>query len=824
MIKNDCLDFWKKSRNYIENYLFHYWNNWWELNSWMNFITGLWWSWKTTFINEVIDNLNDNWDEKYLNGRKLITIKFNPWDYQNTKNIYEQFLTSLSCSLLKYKYDDNIKSDSKDLIKLLDSKYVNFFDWIRRLIYSNNDSIEDLIIKINKSIQTTYKDFLILIVVDEIDRLEKVDLVNVWKVLNLIKRLITENQNSNLRKNILCIYSADSYHLSNFYLWDKQDEEWITFFQYFKKFPDTKFDIYQNCTNDIIKQLAAITADRSNFDYKYDETIINKSKLLFNELNSIWIPICIRDLDFLNKDLSQNIDNISSILYKNFQNSMYKWLIERWFIWQIVREKLGNGDDLKLDFIYLSSIYEKDSEIINKLSSIYSWMKYYWSEERKNLIKNSRDLSYKFNYRFDNEYTEKKLLDFIETDYPLLLRIFDKNDLWWWYNYIIKKLLQDIWDEISYKELSDIYNYNEIAKILFKPNINQNENIFVFTRSNFLSMWIECKDSFNKEQNIKFFENSIEVFKGYIDSIYTENWGDICNNDYWFILSAFFFIYSFVENLKTIGVIKQERDSLNIEDKTTYKEIQNILISFLNFLIDGFHEENELSFIKIFIFIRLIRYSQYREKWDSNHMFLLLTECLQKCRFIKKTDNITNLFDYIEKKCELYFSKFDNVIKPIEDFLIKMNLSDRRDREWEILNFLELIIYSLYDWDPSRGDANIETEKIYNFLVNYVKDEKYQFLFLCYSQKLWYDYKLYTEQKFIDSSSRIWVYKKLYKNFSVNDKSIWKLVKKYFYDIWLIMLENHTWMPKNLWKNYKHLVDDADSIIKCISEWLKIYK
>lgn len=823
MIKNDCLDFWKKSRNYIENYLFHYWNNWWELNSWMNFITWLWWSWKTTFIGEVIDNLNDNWDEKYLNGRKLITIKFNPWDYQNTKNIYEQFLTSLSWSLLKYKYDDKIKSDSKDLIKILDSKYINFFDWIRKLIYSNNDSIEDLIININKSIQTTYKDFLILVVVDEIDRLEKIDLVNVWKVLNLIKRLLTENQDSNLRKNILCIYSADSYHLSNFYLWDKQDEEWITFFQYFKKFPDTKFDIYQNSIDEIIEYLSVMSIDWENFDLDSREKVLKKSKSLIDELDDLKISISIRDLKFIDRNISQQIDEITNNLFYNyFKGSIYGEVIEKWFISQIVREKLWQAENLKLDYIYLSSIYEKDPTIMKTLMTIYSWMKYYWKDEKKNLIKREWNRKYKFKYKFDDEYTEDKLLDFIENDYSLLLWNFDKNDLWWWYNYIIEKFLMDLWNKISSEDIHGFNNYDKIIDVLFLPNINWNENIFRFTNSNFVDLRKLVQDSLSNEWNIKFLKNSIMIFKDYINNIFNKNWDYTNNNDFWFFISIYFFLYWFIENLRSRGIIKIDEDSLNVENNEIYSEIENILIDFFKFLIDWFSKVDEFSFVKIFLFIRLVRYSISRYRRDSKCMFLLLSECLIKWWFMEKTD-INNIFDIIAEKTERYFLNFDSLIEPIDRLLVKMGIENTIKRQWEILNILELVVYIVYDENPIWSKDDAQYWKMYQFFVDYLKDEKYQFLFLCYSLKLWYDYKLYTELRMIDSEIMLKTYREIFRYFNGKWSNIWEFIKKYFDEIWIFMLEKYTWLPRNLWENYMFLKEDKKNIIECISKWLNKY-
>jgi len=87
-----------------------------------------------------------------------------------------------------------------------------------KLFNSSTDNIEEILKSINISLQTTYKDYFIVIVIDDIDRVEKTRLLNIGKILNLLKNLTDIQKKEKADSNLICFYSADSNYLNNFYL------------------------------------------------------------------------------------------------------------------------------------------------------------------------------------------------------------------------------------------------------------------------------------------------------------------------------------------------------------------------------------------------------------------------------------------------------------------------------------------------------------------------------------------------------------------------------------------------------------------------------
>ena len=91
-----------------------------------------------------------------------------------------------------------------------------------KLFNSPSENVQDILKSINNSLQTTYKDCFVVVVIDDIDRVEKKDLLNIGKILNLLKNLTgiqKEDKDKNKSDpNLICLYSGDSNYLNNFYL------------------------------------------------------------------------------------------------------------------------------------------------------------------------------------------------------------------------------------------------------------------------------------------------------------------------------------------------------------------------------------------------------------------------------------------------------------------------------------------------------------------------------------------------------------------------------------------------------------------------------
>jgi hypothetical protein len=205
---------------------------------------------------------------------------------------------------------------------------------------------------------------MIVIIIDEIDRVEKKELVKIWKILNIIKRMITISWKD---WNILCFYSADSRHLNWFYFSDSDVNEPLNFFQYFKKFSESRYDIHELSKKDlwdyiyrnylviqkILFWIDKIVLDRINFDIRI--------WMIFKELENLWIPITIRNVD----DTMTEIENLSLLLNEraNKDSLWASWGSVKKYIWK----KMSSS--LIFHLIYFTNIDEKVTELWDEFES-----------------------------------------------------------------------------------------------------------------------------------------------------------------------------------------------------------------------------------------------------------------------------------------------------------------------------------------------------------------------------------------------------------------------------------------------------------------------
>jgi len=135
-------------------------------------ITGEWGTGKTSFINLV---------KKSLDHSKFIVIDFNAWDSHSPKAIIRDFFATLTSGLSKYhsgisalllSYSDNLIKSYDPLISSLLSPIAN--DLKSKSILEQRGNIEKAIPKIARSI---------IVCIDELDRLDKKELIEVIKLI-----------------------------------------------------------------------------------------------------------------------------------------------------------------------------------------------------------------------------------------------------------------------------------------------------------------------------------------------------------------------------------------------------------------------------------------------------------------------------------------------------------------------------------------------------------------------------------------------------------------------------------------------------------------
>lgn len=132
-------------------------------------ITGEWGSGKSTFINMAKTKLEKDRD-------RFIVIRFEPLESKNAENIQIDFLDLLKNTLSKY--DDTFDSsfdNYKELLGLVDNKFINL------LANFKNGDLKSEKEKIEKSIAKL--DQRIIIIVEDVDRLTKEELLQVFRLV-----------------------------------------------------------------------------------------------------------------------------------------------------------------------------------------------------------------------------------------------------------------------------------------------------------------------------------------------------------------------------------------------------------------------------------------------------------------------------------------------------------------------------------------------------------------------------------------------------------------------------------------------------------------
>lgn len=139
-------------------------------NTWSLAITAPWGTGKTSFLNLILEHINE---------KDFEVVRFIPRDSKSYKTIQEDFLNSIACVLSKYNSKcSNALKDYMASLQLIDNrgvieKFVNFYRiW-------NKDSLKD---SIKKSFASLDKKVLVLI--DDFDRLSKDEILEVLKLID----------------------------------------------------------------------------------------------------------------------------------------------------------------------------------------------------------------------------------------------------------------------------------------------------------------------------------------------------------------------------------------------------------------------------------------------------------------------------------------------------------------------------------------------------------------------------------------------------------------------------------------------------------------
>jgi predicted KAP-like P-loop ATPase len=154
-----------------------------------SFVFGLYGKWgegKTSVINMLEESLEEDEDIK----EKYFLIRFEPWHYENEKAITTAFLKEIENTISKEFIFPDIKNKFAKYNKLISSGLSNasikidlsFLDAL-----SKDSDLHDTTDKIKNNIENTKRKFIIFI--DDIDRLHHNEMLLVFKLVHLTKKL-----------------------------------------------------------------------------------------------------------------------------------------------------------------------------------------------------------------------------------------------------------------------------------------------------------------------------------------------------------------------------------------------------------------------------------------------------------------------------------------------------------------------------------------------------------------------------------------------------------------------------------------------------------
>lgn len=176
----------KDFSKYLANSIFDYNSQ----NSLVVGLSGEWGSGKTSIINMAIEYIRNS-----ENGHKLLIIKFNPWNYSEQNQLILQFFNELSVNLEKQGINPTLTKKIKSYAEKLTTPAVivgsvirpqttkTLMDYFHRS-KPENETLE----KLRKDIDTSIRQLKnkIVIVIDDIDRLNTLEIRQVFQLVKLL--------------------------------------------------------------------------------------------------------------------------------------------------------------------------------------------------------------------------------------------------------------------------------------------------------------------------------------------------------------------------------------------------------------------------------------------------------------------------------------------------------------------------------------------------------------------------------------------------------------------------------------------------------------
>lgn len=228
-------------------------------NSFIIGVNSIWGLGKTSFLKRLEYKLNN----QVTDNPSPITFWFNAWQHQDEKSIINNFFNQLKKELSNYSGESISTVDNylKEMLAIVDNKYLGFLKSVTDGFFSDGETIKDYYNDLNNIIESI--DRKIIVFVDDIDRLNKNEILETLRVLRNIANF----------KNIIFICGFDREYVI------KQS-------QIDNNFLDKIFnlEIYLSAQNQ--KSYVIILNELINNSSGYNE---NEKKLIIETINEIFL-------------------------------------------------------------------------------------------------------------------------------------------------------------------------------------------------------------------------------------------------------------------------------------------------------------------------------------------------------------------------------------------------------------------------------------------------------------------------------------------------------------------------------------------------------
>lgn len=156
-------------------------------------IIGDWGGGKTSFINMVLEDFNDD--------KKFIIINFNPWNISTRKQLISDFFTKLSIEIGRKNTSKRYKKLSNGLKVLSYAfkpfKFIPGLDIASEISDNISNALQEIAEMTEKNLDTTKEeinnaikkiDKKIIIVIDDLDRLADTDIQEIFQLVKIYSR------------------------------------------------------------------------------------------------------------------------------------------------------------------------------------------------------------------------------------------------------------------------------------------------------------------------------------------------------------------------------------------------------------------------------------------------------------------------------------------------------------------------------------------------------------------------------------------------------------------------------------------------------------